>query len=227
MYYLTIILLIITFSGFSQSHSNLNHFSNRELNREINYSGKLIHTGIQPFDIDYISLQLDSDSLPRENPYINNKEKAWLPRKFFKENLFVVDEPGFKLASSFLYKFEKGKDEFSDRDLSFNTRGVFVEGEIGSKTYFFSSFFENQSFFNDYIYDYVRKNTVAPGFGRVRSIENGGFDYSSASGFVSFQALPFLNFQVGNGKHFIGEGYRSLLLSDVAFFYPFFKITYT
>ena len=35
------------------------------------------------------------------------------------------------------------------------------------------------------------------------------------------------NFEVGNGKQFIGDGYRSLLLSDAAFSYPFVKFTAT
>ena len=30
--------------------------------------------------------------------------------------------------------------------------------------------------------------------------------------------------QFGHGKHFIGDGYRSLLLSDNAFNYPFLRI---
>ncbi|MBN2682665.1 MAG: hypothetical protein JXR58_09165 [Bacteroidales bacterium] len=222
-----IILLLSVYASFSQSHSYLNHIHNRELNKEINFSDKEIHTGLQPLDISHINLQLDLDSLPGSSPYSRNKKQNWFVRKLLKEHFFIVDEPGFKLASSFLYKFEKGKDDFYQGDLSFNTRGVFVEGLIGNKTYFFSSFFENQTFYTGYIYNFVRKYSVTPGFGRVKGFDTGGFDYSSASGFVSFQALPTLNFQIGNGKHFVGEGYRSLLLSDNAFFYPFFKISFT
>jgi hypothetical protein len=222
-----IFLLFYAFSGFSQSHSYTNPFHSRDLGKAVNFSEKPIHTGIQPLDIYHVHSTLNIDFLPGGNPYLRNKEKSWFLRKLLNEHLFVIDEPDFKLASSFLYKFEKGKDEFSDRDLSFNTRGVFVEGIIGDKTYFFSSFFENQTFFTDYINDYVRKHGVTPGFGRVKGFDEGGYDYSSASGFVSYQAFPNLNFQIGNGKHFVGEGYRSLLLSDMAFFYPYLKITFT
>ena len=37
----------------------------------------------------------------------------------------------------------------------------------------------------------------------------------------------FFNLQVGHGKNVIGEGYRSLLLSDVSPAYPFAKFTIT
>ena len=48
-----------------------------------------------------------------------------------------------------------------------------------------------------------------------------------ASGYVSYSPVKMLNIQVGNGKHFVGDGYRSLLLSDNAFNYPYARITTT
>ena len=42
-------------------------------------------------------------------------------------------------------------------------------------------------------------------------------DYAMANGHVSFQTSKHFNFQFGHGKHFIGDGYRSMLLSDNCF----------
>lgn len=49
------------------------------------------------------------------------------------------------------------------------------------------------------------------------------FDYS---GYISYspQQNRFFNFQLGKDKHFIGDGYRSVLLSDYAANYPYFRI---
>ena len=48
-----------------------------------------------------------------------------------------------------------------------------------------------------------------------------------ASGYVSYTPAKIINVQVGHGKHFVGDGYRSLLLSDNAFNYPYARITTT
>ena len=50
-------------------------------------------------------------------------------------------------------------------------------------------------------------------------------DYAMANGHVSCQQVNILISQFGHGKHFIGDGYRSMLLSDNAFNYPYLKIT--
>lgn len=42
------------------------------------------------------------------------------------------------------------------------------------------------------------------------------------NGQINYSPLKFLNFQLGNDKHFFGDGYRSLFLSDNAPAYPFF-----
>ena len=38
-------------------------------------------------------------------------------------------------------------------------------------------------------------------------------------------SINSLTYSLGHGKHFIGDGYRSMMLSDNSFNYPYFKIT--
>lgn len=86
----------------------------------------------------------------------------------------------------------------------------------------------------DYVYNYVDAPSyidsamsqmgVAPGFGRVSRIGD-AFGYHQVQGYAQYQAGKFFNLEIGNGKNFIGDGYRSILLSDVANNYPYFKIT--
>ena len=44
---------------------------------------------------------------------------------------------------------------------------------------------------------------------------------------MSYTPADFLNIQFGHGKNFIGDGYRSLLISDAATPYPFLKLNAT
>ena len=48
-----------------------------------------------------------------------------------------------------------------------------------------------------------------------------------ASGSLVYTPKKWLSFQAGHGKNFIGDGYRSLLLSDNAFNYPYLRTTFT
>ncbi len=86
----------------------------------------------------------------------------------------------------------------------------------------------------DYLYNYVDGPSyvdsmmsqlgVDPGFGRV-SLMGDAFGRHQLQGYLHFDAGKFFSLQAGNGKHFFGDGYRSLLLSDVTNNYPYFKIT--
>lgn len=53
------------------------------------------------------------------------------------------------------------------------------------------------------------------------------YDYGSATGVISWHPIKQINIQCGNDKLFIGNGYRSLFLSDFASQYPYLKTTYT
>ena len=66
-----------------------------------------------------------------------------------------------------------------------------------------------------------------PGQGRVKPYETGAWDYANASGYISWSPGKYFNFQLGHGKHFWGDGYRSLILSDVSLYNPYFMITTT
>ncbi len=86
----------------------------------------------------------------------------------------------------------------------------------------------------NYLYNYVDGPSyidsltsdlgVSPGFGLATTVGD-AFGYHQLQGYLHYKANKFFALQLGNGKNFIGDGYRSLLLSDVANNYPYFKIT--
>lgn len=63
-----------------------------------------------------------------------------------------------------------------------------------------------------------------PGVGRA--FYDGDSKYSSETfeGYLSWSPGTVFNFRAGKGKHFWGDGYRSLWLSDAAASYPYFSI---
>ncbi|MBN8702399.1 MAG: hypothetical protein J0M08_05010 [Bacteroidetes bacterium] len=157
------------------------------------------------------------------------KKKNFIVRKIFKENLIIIQDSAtkFNLTIDPVFNFQFGRD-LSDSlgtNLYTNTRGVIVRGNVGAKFSFESSFYESQSTFPNYLKQFANTYKVVPGQGRWKNFKLTGYDYAFSSGIINFSPTPTLHFQVGNGKLFIGDGYRSLFLSDNAFNYPYLRIS--
>ncbi len=63
-----------------------------------------------------------------------------------------------------------------------------------------------------------------PGAGFYKSFKTTGVDYFDARGGVTFNATKYINFRFAYDKNFIGNGYRSLLLSDFSNSYLFLQV---
>jgi hypothetical protein len=160
--------------------------------------------------------------------YLHAKLKAesfiWVQPKITSE-----DQLPFNLTIDPLFDLETGKSpqDTSQARLFRNTRGVLVRGDIGKQFSFETSFYENQARYTDYISEFIDSSGVAPGQGRVKTFKSHGYDFAMAAGYVSYSPGTHVNIQLGHGKHFVGDGYRSLLLSDNAFNYPYARVTTT
>jgi hypothetical protein len=186
------------------------------------------HTALQK----YFTNELSTDSVSQDSLLrsLYPERKAWqstnwLYRKLFTEHLVEVNTDEYSFYLDFLPDLLIGKQ--SGSNVWLNTRGVELGGTIGKKFAFTSHFFENQGRFPDYISDYVYKNRVIPGQGYAKIFEDGSFDYHYSGATLSYTPSKYLNVQLGYDKNFIGDGYRSLLLSDNSYNYPFIKATGT
>lgn len=169
---------------------------------------------------------------------IIDTSKRLLIRKLWNESLLLVNDTTHKfyLTIDPLFNFEGGVDlaDTAGEKLYKNTRGFLVRGDINKKFSFESSFYETQSNFVQYIDNYIAGTgsvnfgtAIVPGQGRPKVFNTNGYDYAMASGYISYSPSKIINVQLGHGKHFIGDGYRSLLLSDNSFNYPYVRITTT
>lgn len=210
----------------------ISHDLNNKAGKKIYFRDSLRnHTALQSYFVDDLSDTSDRDSL-FQSLFPAAKEwqsKNWLYRKLFTEHLIEVKNADYSFYADFLPDLQIGKQ--GNKNLWLNTRGVQVGGKIGKKFAFYSYFFENQGSFAQYYTFYSFNNKVVPGQGRTRPFGNdglyGALDYNYSGGSISYTPSKYVNFQMGYDKNFIGDGYRSLLLSDNAFNYPFFKITAT
>jgi len=72
----------------------------------------------------------------------------------------------------------------------------------------------------------ISQQKITPAYGQVYGLNKKGYSFFDYTGYVSLSPNnnKVFNFQAGRDKHFIGDGYRSVILSDYAAAYPFFRI---
>lgn len=157
----------------------------------------------------------------------------WIADYHQSKSLLQVEKPAqgeipyFRLYIDPLLNLQYNSllNDTSSETLYTNGRGVTARGDIGSKVSFETSFWENQAFLPAYQDSFALEYGVIPGMGRWKKFKDTGYDYAMASGFLSWSVCRFFNVQLGHGKHFIGDGVRSLLLSDNSFNYPYARFT--
>lgn len=150
----------------------------------------------------------------------------WITSKLYSEHLIQLRKPDFQLDVDPLFDFAYGRQFTAAgggdvHNLYSNTRGFSLSAKIGKHVYAHTDFRENQARFPNYINHFVDSLGVVPGSGRVKEFKGDAYDFSMAGAYVGIEAADWLSINFGHGKQFVGDGYRSLLLSDNAFNYPY------
>lgn len=225
----TYILILISFSLKSQFYNLPNEyfFNNLTQKQLARVDSEQIHSSIQPY-IPFFNKKYEfvSDS-HRLFKYISDDPA--INKIFFDHLIHIKSKTGqYEFKVDPLLNIEVGVatyDTIARHSISTNTRGFIANGKIGKDFYFETLFAENQSQFPYYIANYNNQALIVPGQGRYKVFKTTGYDYAFSSGFISYQPFKKLNIQLGHGKQKIGNGYRSLLLSDNSFNYPYIRLT--
>ena len=160
----------------------------------------------------------------RENSRYTLSQKPVL--KWFYQtpaNLFEVNEKYFHLRVNPIVNFKMYKTKDDKQQVFTNQRGVDFRGGIDDRIYFQMNILETQSRFPEYVNQWIKDyNNTLPGAGLFKSYQsdifniNRGYDYLNGQGYLAFNITRHVGMQFGYGRQFIGNGYRSLLLSDFA-----------
>lgn len=130
-------------------------------------------------------------------------------------NLYEVHVKDFDLVVNPVVQYVVSKESDNDQSLFLNTRGVTVRGKIANKIGFSAYLTDNQERDPAYVQDWVRDRSAVPGNGYYKSFKDpGGLDYFDARGYLTFTVAKYIDVAFGYDKNFIGNGHRSLFLSD-------------
>ncbi|MBX2973402.1 MAG: hypothetical protein KF797_09880 [Flavobacteriales bacterium] len=185
-----------------------------------------IHTGLKPViesraDLtDVMGHQVDSA-----------KYYYWITERIFKDHLLEIKGDDFRLTADVLFQFEYGYEQvdrttYADTNRFYsNVRGARFTGDIGKKLSFHTFVQEHQTIVPQYLFLRTSEAGTISGQGRVKLSRRRVLDYGWSQGNISYTPVSWLNVQFGHGNHFVGHGYRSVLLSDNAVNAPYLKFS--
>lgn len=102
--------------------------------------------------------------------------------------------------------------------------GASLRGLIGKKFGFYSYFTKHAESAPKFVRDRIDEFNAVPGTGYYETYKKRrGFVYYDARGGISFDASNHFNAEIAYDRNFIGNGYRSLILSDYGNNYLYLK----
>ncbi|MCF8347371.1 MAG: hypothetical protein K9G61_01040 [Bacteroidales bacterium] len=225
---ITLIFLLTAASTTGQSlYLPLNHTYDYDLQKALYTPEFRFHTSIQAWRTGEITNVINYDSLLRSNYLTRNShrgpgwEKTW--NKTFNTDVVTLKRPGYWFAINPIIDFDLGQDFTEANHTYTNTRGLELKGQLGKDVAFYTAFRENQADYPNYLNTWIKANGVIPGQGKIHTILDNGFDFNNANAYIAYTPGKYFAFQLGQGKNFFGDGYRSLILSDNSFDYPYLK----
>jgi hypothetical protein len=205
------------------SHSYYSHFD-----AAMNQVGANNHTASKPYTYVEVAKYY---SLAAENEKIKKKASGWWARKLWNENLVEIQGDDYWFVINPIFDLQVGTASGKKQVSTFvNTRGINFSGGLGSQLNFTTTIYESQGRFADYYNQYVEYLKpadgvpIVPGIGIAKDFKTDAYDFPSADANLTFAPAKFLDLQLGYGRNFIGDGYRSVLEGDGASPYPYFKI---
>ena len=144
------------------------------------------------------------------------KSKRPVLKTFYKTkpNFLEVKTRDFFLALNPVFQYVQGIETGNKEPIYFNSKGVTARGTIGRKIGFSTFITDNQERGPKFFQQNVSMFRAVPGVGFYKPFKSNGYDYFDASGYITFKAAGAVDIQFGYDKNFIGNGYRSLFLSN-------------
>lgn len=194
------------------------------------------HTASKPYLYSEVNKYYDLSAERKQ--FLKPEKTSWWGRKLWNEHLLQVKKEDYWFTLDFLVDLQLGKDNSDSQNYTFNnTRTARINGGFGNNFSFSATIYESQGRFAEYVNNFINNPTllfkpfnierVVPGRGKAKPFKDNASDYPVAEGYLSYTPSKIMQFQFGHGKNFIGDGYRSFLLSDVASPMPYLKAEFT
>lgn len=198
----------------------------------MNQLGTNNHTGSKPYTYAEVSRYYD---LKAVNAQLQKNKSGWWGKQIWNEDLIQIQGEGYWFTMNPIFDLQKGiSNPSTSKSTYINTRGIQIQGGLGEQLSYTTTIYESQGRFADYFNTYSRSikasggnPAIIPGIGIAKDFKTDSFDMPLAEANLTYTPNAFINLQLGYGRNFIGDGYRSLITTDGVSPYPFFKINTT
>lgn len=217
-----------------QSHLNIpfSHSYYAQFDDEMNQVGANNHTASKPYSYADVAKYYN---FSEENQKIAKNKQSWWGKKVWNENFVQIQGEDYWFTLNPILDLQFGKSDPSVAKYTYvNTRGIQFNGGLGKEINFTTTVYESQGRFADYFNRYAESMAPAggnpaiiPGIGIAKEFKSDAYDFPMAEANLAYTPSKFINMNLGYGRNFIGDGYRSLLLGDGASPYPYFKLNTT
>lgn len=181
------------------------------------------------------NLTFHSSFKPYLSSTFNNATDSAVPFKFYAfKNFFLSKMLNEKPEKRIWYNIqfhpivdaEIGYDGLTKKPLTDLVGGTHLKININNDFTFAGTIIGGKTMLPFYMDTVLSGQKIIPTYGQAYGNNKTGYSFMDYTGYVSYSPNnnKIFNFQAGRDKHFIGDGYRSLLLSDNAPAYPFFRI---
>jgi hypothetical protein len=208
-----------------KSHLNIPFTHQRYVDYEYAMHRNNNHTSGKPYLYKDVNKFINLDSI--KNKFLKPVKQTWAGKKVWNEHLLAIQGKDYWFNLDVLFDVQLGKDNSDDVSFTYsNSRILQINGGLGDKFSYSATIYESQARFSEFVNEFISNRSLVnrpafsegmvPGRGKAKGFGEDAFDYPVAEGYVSFTPNKFLQLQFGHGKNFIGDGYRSFILSDVA-----------
>ncbi|MCH2042679.1 MAG: hypothetical protein MK212_00940 [Saprospiraceae bacterium] len=148
-------------------------------------------------------------------------------------HLYEVRKKHFYVNINPIFHFTAGLDRYngSNNFTFINRRGAAIRGNIAGKVYFYTDIIDSQAGYPSYVRNRILSESAVPGMGFYKQYNSSltaaaddGVDFLMSQGYIGFNIIEQIGVQMGHGRNFIGDGYRSLFLSDFSNNYFYLKL---
>jgi hypothetical protein len=223
-----------------QNNADLNGSTAKPMSRklavEVTEMADSLHK-FYPYDDYYHLSKTDQDNL--QSLLMNNSEwvsgsqasfqskhPLWNSIYKTKANFLQVNEKDFFLAVDPVIQQQQSVETGNNERVFLNSKGLTMRGRIADHLGFSTYLTDNQergpSFFQERVT--ASGYPAVPGAGYFKPFKVTAFDYFDARGSINVDFWKYFTAQFGYDKNFIGDGYRSLFLSDYSAPYLFLKL---
>ncbi|MBC7384284.1 MAG: hypothetical protein H7296_15060 [Bacteroidia bacterium] len=187
------------------------------------YRRKAIAEYIDSFQVNKISLSdrdyFNMDYLMNDNFEWSKNEtsasKRILLKHFYKRKaaMYNVQENDFNLVVNPVLYYQVSSDKWNGNNALINNRGIEIRGNITNRIGFYTQISDEILKPNSWVGDYFNRDTTLLYVNFYKNYST-YFGYFLSNAYVTASVNKYMDFQFGHFKNFIGDGFRTFILSD-------------